>query len=87
VIQDSLSELMGDIASIAATLERKRALFPSLQRQHEVAEKEHEQIMHLKKVKEDMVSIKCTSQRKVVQNFMVFCFFFFFFFFFLFFFR
>lgn len=58
MIQDHLSELMGDIASACATLERKRALFPSLQRQHDAAEKEHEEILHLKKVKEDMLSIK-----------------------------
>jgi hypothetical protein len=49
---------MGQIAATAATLERKRALFPSLQRQHEAAAKEHEEILHLKKVKEDMISIK-----------------------------
>jgi chromosome segregation ATPase len=58
VIQEHLSELLGDIAAAASTLERKRALFPSLQRQHEQASKEHEEIMHLKKVKESMVAVK-----------------------------
>jgi hypothetical protein len=65
VIQEHLSELLGDIAAAANTLERKRALFPSLQRQHEAAAKEHEEILHLKKVKENMVGIKV---RKCFEN-------------------
>ena len=58
VIQDHLSELMGDIANAASTLDRKRSLFPALQRKHEIVKKEHDEIMHLKKVKENMVNIK-----------------------------
>ncbi len=58
VIQEHLSDLVGDIASAASTLDRKRALFPSLQRQHDAAAKEHDEILHLKQMKESMVSVK-----------------------------
>lgn len=57
-VEDFLTELMSVIATASAALSRKKALLPALERQYEVAKKEHDDIVHLKEVKNQMRNMK-----------------------------
>ena len=57
-VMDHLVEMMDEITNAMHTRDRKKALLPALEHQFEIAKKEHDEIEHLKHVKEQMRSVK-----------------------------